>query len=186
MSIYRTSVEHPVTTALVFLALAIMGVFSLVQLPVDNFPDIESNTIMVMSSYPGASAEDVETNLTKVLENSLNGVPNLKNLTSNSRENIAVLTLEFEYGTPIDEATNDVRDKLDMVSQALPDGASSPFIFKFSADDLPILILSATADLGYRKPERERPGQDPGRARGHAAGPCDGCRYRVGSRRPQA
>ena len=125
MSIYRTSVEHPVTTALVFLALAIMGVFSLVQLPVDNFPDIESNTIMVMSSYPGASAEDVETNLTKVLENSLNGVPNLKNLTSNSRENIAVLTLEFEYGTPIDEATNDVRDKLDMVSQALPDGASS-------------------------------------------------------------
>ena len=146
MSIYRTSVEHPVTTALVFLALAIMGVFSLVQLPVDNFPDIESNTIMVMSSYPGASAEDVETNLTKVLENSLNGVPNLKNLTSNSRENIAVLTLEFEYGTPIDEATNDVRDKLDMVSQALPDGASSPFIFKFSADDLPILILSATAD----------------------------------------
>ena len=146
MSIYRTSVEHPVTTALLFLALAILGVFSLVQLPVDNFPDIESNTIMVMSSYPGASAEDVETNLTKVLENSLNGVPNLKNLTSNSRENIAVLTLEFEYGTPIDEATNDVRDKLDMVSQSLPDGASSPFIFKFSADDLPIMILSATAD----------------------------------------
>ena len=146
MSIYRSSVEHPVTTALVFLALAILGIFSLVQLPVDNFPDFESNTIMVMSSYPGASAEDVENNLTKVLENSLNGVPKLKNLTSNSRENIAVLTLEFEYGTPIDEATNDVRDKLDMVSQSLPDGASSPFIFKFSADDLPILILSATAD----------------------------------------
>ena len=146
MSIYRSSVEHPVTTALVFLALAILGIFSLVQLPVDNFPDFESNTIMVMSSYPGASAEDVENNLTKVLENSLNGVPRLKNLTSNSRENIAVLTLEFEYGTPIEEATNDVRDKLDMVSQSLPDGASSPFIFKFSADDLPILILSATAD----------------------------------------
>jgi len=146
MSIYRSSVEHPVTTALVFLALAILGIFSLVQLPVDNLPDIESNTIMVMSSYPGASAEDVETNLTKVLENSLNGVPNLKNITSNSRENISVLTLEFEYGTDIAEATNDVRDKLDMVSQALPDGASAPFLFKFSADDLPIMILSATAD----------------------------------------
>ncbi len=146
MSIYRTSVEHPVTTALVFLAFAILGVFSLVQLPVDNFPDFESNTIMVMSSYPGASAEDVETNLTKVLENSLNGVPNLKDITSNSRENIAVLTLEFEYGIDIDEATNDVRDKLDMVSQSLPDGASAPFLFKFSADDMPIMILSATAD----------------------------------------
>ena len=146
MSIYRTSVEHPVTTALVFLAFAILGIFSLVQLPVDNFPDFESNTIMVMSSYPGASAEDVETNLTKVLENSLNGVPNLKDITSNSRENIAVLTLEFEYGTDIDDATNDVRDKLDMVSQSIPDGASAPYLFKFSADDMPIMILSATAN----------------------------------------
>ena len=146
MSIYRTSVEHPVTTALVFLAFAILGIFSLVQLPVDNFPDIESNTIMVMSSYPGASAEDVETNLTKVLENSLNGVPHLKDITSNSRENISVLTLEFEYGIDIDDATNDVRDKLDMVSQSIPDGASSPYLFKFSADDMPIMILSATAN----------------------------------------
>ena len=146
MSIYRTSVNHPVTTALVFLAFAILGVFSLTRLPVDNFPDVESNTIMVMSSYPGASAEDVENNLTKVLENSLNGVANLKNITSNSRENISVLTLEFEYGTDIEVATNDVRDKLSMVSQTMPEGASSPTIFKFSADDMPIMIMSATAD----------------------------------------
>ena len=146
MSIYRTSVNHPVTTALVFLAFAILGVFSLTRLPVDNFPDIESNVIMVMSSYPGASAEDVENNLTKVLENSLNGVANLKDITSNSRENISVLTLEFEYGTDIEVATNDVRDKLSMVSQTLPDGASSPTIFKFSADDMPIMIMSATAN----------------------------------------
>ena len=146
MSIYRTSVNHPVTTALVFLAFAILGVFSLTRLPVDNFPDIESNVIMVMSSYPGASAEDVENNLTKVLENSLNGVANLKDITSNSRENISVLTLEFEYGTDIEVATNDVRDKLSMASQTLPDGASSPTIFKFSADDMPIMIMSATAN----------------------------------------
>ena len=146
MSIYRTSVNHPVTTALVFLAFAILGVFSLTRLPVDNFPDVESNTIMVMSSYPGASAEDVENNLTKVLENSLNGVANLKNITSNSRENISVLTLEFEYGTDIEVATNDVRDKLSMVSQTMPEGASSPTIFKFSADDMPIMIMSATAN----------------------------------------
>ncbi|MBR6347105.1 MAG: efflux RND transporter permease subunit [Bacteroidales bacterium] len=146
MSIYRTAVNNPVTTALVFLAFAILGVFALTRLPVDNFPDVESNVIMVMSSYPGASAEDVENNLTKILENSLNGVADLKNITSNSRENISILTLEFEYGTDIDEATNDVRDKLDMISQTLPDGASLPFIFKFSVDDLPIMVLAATAD----------------------------------------
>ena len=69
MSIYRTAVNNPVTTFLIFLAFAILGVFSLTRLPIDFFPDMESNTIMVMSSYPGASAEDVETNLTKVLEN---------------------------------------------------------------------------------------------------------------------
>ena len=146
MSIYRTAVNNPVTTGLVFLAFAILGVFALTRLPVDNFPDVESNVIMVMSSYPGASAEDVENNLTKLLENSLNGVSDLKNLTSNSRENISVLTLEFEYGTDIDEATNDVRDKLDMISQQLPDGASLPFLFKFSVDDMPIMIMAATAD----------------------------------------
>ena len=146
MSIYRTAVNNPVTTGLLFLAFAIMGFFALTRLPVDNFPDIESNVIMVMSSYPGASAEDVENNLTKLLENSLNGVSDLKNITSNSRENIAVLTLEFEYGTDIDEATNDVRDKLDMISQRLPDGASLPFLFKFSVDDMPIMIMAATAD----------------------------------------
>ena len=145
MSIYRTSVNHPVTTFLLFLAFAILGVYSLVQLPIDFFPDVESNVIMVMSSYPGASAEDVEQNLTKTLENSLNGVENLKNLTSNSKENVSFLQLEFNYGTDIEVATNDVRDKLDMVNSVLPDGASVPIIFKFSADMMPIMIMSATA-----------------------------------------
>ena len=146
MSIYRSSVNKPVTTFLVFLAFAILGLFCLSRLPIDFFPDVESNTIMVMSSYPGASAEDVENNLTKTLENTLNGVTNLKNITSQSRENLSFLTLEFEYGIDIDDATNDVRDKLDMENSVLPDGASVPTIFKFSADDMPIMIMSATAD----------------------------------------
>ncbi|MBR4735867.1 MAG: efflux RND transporter permease subunit [Bacteroidales bacterium] len=145
MSIYRTAVNKPVTTALLFLAFAILGVFALVQLPVDNFPDMESNTIMVMSSYQGASAEDVETNLTKLLENSLNSIANLKNVSSQSRENISLLTLEFQYGVDIEVATNDVRDKLDMIKSQLPDGATNPTIFKFSADDMPIMILACTA-----------------------------------------
>ena len=100
---------------------------------------------MVMSSYQGASAEDIETNLTKVLENSLNGVSNLKNLTSTSKENISLISLEFVEGVDIDVATNDVRDKLDMVNSVLPDGVTLPIIFKFSADDMPIMIMSATA-----------------------------------------
>ncbi len=146
MSIYRKAVNNPVTTALVFIAFMILGIFSLSKTSIALFPEFDSNVIMVMSSYPGASAADIETNLTKVLENSLNGVANLKKLNSQSKENICMLTLEFEYGIDIEEATNDVRDKLDMVNSMLPDGASVPVIFKFSADDMPIMILSATAD----------------------------------------
>ena len=145
MSIYRSAVNKPVTTLLIYLALAILGVFSLSRLPIDFFPDVESNVIMVMSSYPGASAEDVENNLTKTLENTLNSVTNLKDLTSYSRENVSFMMLQFKYGIDMEEATNDVRDKLDMVNSSLPDGASTPMIFKFSADDMPILGLSAKA-----------------------------------------
>ena len=146
MSIYRKAVNNPVTTALVFIALAIFGVFSLINISLDRFPKFDANVIMVMSSYPGASAEDIETNLTKVLENSLNGVSDLKNISSTSKENISLITLEFVEGVDIDVATNDVRDKLDMVNSVLPDGASLPIIFKFSADDMPIMIMAATAD----------------------------------------
>ncbi len=150
MSIYRKAVNNPVTTALVFIALAIFGVFSLINISLDRFPKFDANVVMVMSSYPGASAEDIETNLTKVLENSLNGVSDLKNLTSTSKENISLITLEFIEGVDIDVATNDVRDKLDMVNSVLPDGASLPVIFKFSADDMPIMIMAATAQESYQ------------------------------------
>ena len=146
MSIYRTAVNKPVTTALVFIAFAIFGIFSFMKTSIAQFPDFDANVILVMSSYPGASAADIETNLTKVLENGLNGVSDLKDMTSKSKENISIITLEFNYGVDIEEATNNVRDKLDMISSTLPDQASTPVIFKFSADDMPILILSATAE----------------------------------------
>ena len=154
MSIYRKAVNNPVTTALVFIAMAIFGVFSLINISLDRFPKFDANVVMVMSSYPGASAEDIETNLTKVLENSLNGVSDLKNLSSTSKENISLITLEFIEGVDIDVATNDVRDKLDMVNSVLPDGASLPVIFKFSADDMPIMIMAATADESLQALEK--------------------------------
>ena len=154
MSIYRKAVNNPVTTALVFIAMAIFGIFSLINISLDRFPKFDANVVMVMSSYPGASAEDIETNLTKVLENSLNGVSDLKNLTSTSKENISLITLEFVEGVDIDVATNDVRDKLDMVNSVLPDGVTLPVIFKFSADDMPIMIMAATADESLQALEK--------------------------------
>ena len=154
MSIYRKAVNNPVTTSLVFIAMAIFGIFSLINISLDRFPKFDANVVMVMSSYPGASAEDIETNLTKVLENSLNGVSDLKNLTSTSKENMTLITLEFVEGVDIDVATNDVRDKLDMVNSVLPDGVTLPVIFKFSADDMPIMIMAATANQSYQALEK--------------------------------
>ena len=146
MSLYRTSVNHPVTVSLIFITVAILGVFALSKLSINLFPDMGTNAIMVMTSYSGASAEDIETNITKTLENALNGVSDLKHLSSSSKENVSVITLQFEYGIDIEDATNNVRDKLDMVKQVLPDGAGNPTIFKFSMEDIPIMFLSVTAE----------------------------------------
>ena len=149
MNIYKTAVNNPITTILVFVAVAIFGVFSLVKLPVDLFPHIDSNYIMVITSYSGASAEDIEENITKPLENSLNSVEDLKHIHSKSKENISVVFMEFNYGIDPDVATADVRDKLDMVTQALPDEASIPIIMKFSPDEMPIMMMSIKAEESW-------------------------------------
>lgn len=146
MSLYSTAVRKPVSTALIFVAIIIFGLFSLTRLSVDLFPDIETNTVMVMTSYAGASASDIEMNVTRPMENVLNTVSDLKNITSQSRENISVVTLEFEFGTDIDVATNDIRDKLDQVQSSLPDDIGTPIIFKFGTDDIPVLVLAVTAE----------------------------------------
>ena len=146
MSLYQTAVKKPITTALIFVAVAIFGLFSLVNIPIDLIPEIETNTIMVMTTYQGANASDIENNVTKPLENTLNSVSDLKHISSSSRENVSIVTLEFEYGIDIDVATNDVRDKLEMVKQTLPDNCDNPMLFKFGADAIPILLLSVTAE----------------------------------------
>lgn len=146
MAIYESAVKRPIMTSLCFAAVIIFGIFSLVKLPIDLMPDIETNTIMVMTYYNGAAANDVENNVTRPLENTLNSVEHLKHITSQSRENVSVITLQFEFGYDIDVLTNDVRDKLDMVSSALPDEVQTPILFKFSTDMIPILMLSVQAE----------------------------------------
>ncbi len=145
MSLYEKPVKRPIMTSLIFVAIFILGLFFLKQLPIDLLPDIESNFLMVITDYPGASASDVETNVSRPLENTLNTVSNLKNITSQSEENVSIVSLEFEYGLDIDVLTNDVRDKLELVKSSLPDDATTPVIFKFSADLLPVMMISATA-----------------------------------------
>ena len=123
MAIYKSAVQKPVTTALIFVAVIIIGIFCYVQLPVDQFPEMDPPYITVMTTYPGASASEVETNVTKVMENSLNSVDHLKEITSKSKDNISQVSLEFEWGTNLDEIINDVRTMLIWSKITCPTGA---------------------------------------------------------------
>jgi hydrophobic/amphiphilic exporter-1 (mainly G- bacteria), HAE1 family len=145
MSLYESSVRKPVMTSIIFIAVVILGLFSYNKLPIDLLPKIETNTIMVMTTYDGASASDVETNVTRPLESSLNTVSNLKNIKSTSKENRSIITMEFDYGLDLNVVTNDIRNKLDLVKSYMPAGAGNPIIFKLSTDMIPVIMLSATA-----------------------------------------
>ena len=129
MSIYKSAINRPVTTLLVFVAVIVIGVFSFLRLPIDQFPEMDPPYISVLTVYPGASASEIETNVTKIIENNLNSVDYLKEITSTTKDNISVVMLELEWGTDLDEIINDVRSYIDMVTDELPDGCTNPFIF---------------------------------------------------------
>ncbi|MDD4245684.1 MAG: efflux RND transporter permease subunit [Dysgonamonadaceae bacterium] len=145
MKIYESAVKKPITTILVFVAIVLMGLFAYSRLAIDLLPEIETNQLTVMTAYAGASSSDIETNITEPLENALNAVEGLKKISSKSQDNISIITLEFTYGDDIDESASDIRDKLELVKAALPDGADNPVIFKFSTDMIPVIFYSVTA-----------------------------------------
>jgi hydrophobic/amphiphilic exporter-1 (mainly G- bacteria), HAE1 family len=149
MSIYSTSVKRPVTTILIFVGLMVMGLYSLVQLPVDLYPEMELPFVVVMTTYPGASASDIESNVTRPIENTLNSVSKLKEITSTSSDGTSVIFMNFEYGTNLDEASNDIRSNLGFVERALPEDCEKPAIIKFSTSMMPIIFYAITARESY-------------------------------------
>ncbi|MBR5028570.1 MAG: efflux RND transporter permease subunit, partial [Bacteroidales bacterium] len=136
-------------TGLIFVAVIILGLFSLSRLPIDQMPEMDPPYVTVMTTYAGANASEIETNITKIIENSLNSVDGLKNITSNSRDNLSVVTLEFEWGSNIDEALNDIRSYVDLIYDNLPDGVSRPMILKLNSSAMPIMMYGFTADESY-------------------------------------
>jgi HAE1 family hydrophobic/amphiphilic exporter-1 len=145
MSIYRDAVRKPVTTLLIFVGILIFGIYSLLQLPIDLYPEMELPAITVMTQYAGANAADIETNVTTTVEDALSSISDMKEITSTSRDNISLVYVEFEWGSNIDAAVNDIRDALAMVERYLPENAEKPVIFKFNSSMMPILFYSVTA-----------------------------------------
>jgi len=149
MSIYSTSVKKPVSTIMIFIGVVILGIYSYLKLPVDFFPKMDPPIISVFTFYPGANAEDVEQNITKKLEDHFGSISNLKKITSSSKDNISVITLEFEWGANLDEATNEIRDAVSLAKRRLPDDVESPTIFRLSTSMMPVIMFSVTSDESY-------------------------------------
>ncbi len=141
MKISELSVNRPVTTVVVFLAIIVLGVYSLGKLAIDLIPDISYPMIAVFSNYPGVGPQEVEENLTKVIENAAASASNVKKITSTSREGQTMVSIEYEWGTDMSDAAAELREKLDLIRDFLPDEASQPVIFKFDPSMIPIMVL---------------------------------------------
>ncbi|MGC8766013.1 MAG: efflux RND transporter permease subunit [Brevinematia bacterium] len=144
MSLPKTAVERPVTMMMGLIAIMILGVVALSRLPIDELPNIEFPVLSVITSYEGASPEEVEKQVTRIIEGAVSGVNEIDHIESTSTEGQSVVTIFFNWGANLDARASDVREKLDFVRKALPDSAGTPSVFKFSSSMFPVMNISVT------------------------------------------
>lgn len=146
MNLSRTIIRKPVTVVILFGLLILLGLYVSVQVPIDLYPDINPPFLLVMTSYEGASPEEVENGVTRLLEGALTNVNNVQDLTSTSSEGSSMIMLEFGWSQDLSAAANDVRDKLEFVKDFIPEDAASPQIFILDPAMLPIMYMSLSGD----------------------------------------
>ena len=146
MNVSRLVVSRPVLFTIIFTVLTGLGIFFYSDLPVEMMPEVEYPMITVITTYSGAAPESVEKSITKPIEEALTSVTGVKELTSQSSEGRSRVMLEFDFGTNLDTATNDIRDKLDRVKRSLPDDADTPLIRIFNSSSMPIMRLAVRGD----------------------------------------
>lgn len=152
MNLPEFGVKRPVTNLMIFSAIIIIALYSLTRLGIDMMPEIEPPIVTVVASYPGANSEDVEIRVTEPLENQLSTTPGLEKMTSRSVEGACLINLKFKWGTNLDEASNDIRDRIELAKRFLPDipdEMDNPFIFKFNTANIPIIFMGITAKESY-------------------------------------
>ena len=147
MSIAQASVQRPILTMMVTLIVIILGGISLYRIPVDLMPDVTDPTLSVSTTYDNASPEEVEELITRPVEEAMSAVPGVQEVTSTSSEGNSNVRVTFAWGTDLDAAANDVRDRLDRVIPRLPEEADRPSLRKFDLASFPILILGVSSRL---------------------------------------
>lgn len=146
MSLSSTCIKRPVFATVMNIILMILGCIGLVFLGVRDYPSVDPPIISVSTSFPGANADVMETQVTEPLESAINGIPGIRSLTSQSRDGRSYITVEFELEVDLETAANDVRDKVSGVMWKLPDGIDSPTVSKADADAQPIFGVSLRSD----------------------------------------
>ena len=147
MNLSNLAVRRPITTAMFFLALLIFGSISLLRLPIDILPDITYPSITVYTEYEGAGPQEVERLITETIEKTVSTIDNVKEVRSTSDEDASTVTIDFNWGTDLADAANDIREKLDRVRRLLPEDAEDPYLYKYDPSNRPILYLSLTGPL---------------------------------------
>ena len=147
MNLSNLAVKRPITTSMFFLALLIFGTISLLRLPIDILPDITYPAITIITEYEGAGPQEIETLITERIEKRVSTIDNVKEIRSTSHEDTSTVTVDFNWGTDLAEAANDIREKLDRVRHFLPEDAEDPFLYKYDPSNRPILYLSLTGPL---------------------------------------
>ncbi|MCL2804688.1 MAG: efflux RND transporter permease subunit [Treponema sp.] len=155
MSMVKTVVSRPTTILIIFALLIGLGLFAMVNLPIDLYPEINLPILAVYTSYSGAGPEEVERSVTRLLEAILSSVSGLENITSMSSKGLSLIIMEFTYGTNISEASNSIRDSLERVRNYMPAGAQAPIIFKADPSMIPIMTLMVTSDRRTSEELRE-------------------------------
>jgi multidrug efflux pump len=146
MTLSRVSIKRPVLASMMSLALVLSGIISVFRLPVRELPDIDPPIVSVTTIYPGANASVVETEVTERLEEAINNIEGIKTLTSQSREQVSNITIEFDLSREIDVASQDVRDRVSRVRDRLPESIREPIIAKQDADARPIIWIGMFSD----------------------------------------
>jgi HAE1 family hydrophobic/amphiphilic exporter-1 len=151
MSIPNIAIHRPVTITMITVVILMIGTISFMRLPVDLMPDTEYPTLTVRTDYPGVGPEEMETLVTRPIEQSLSSVPGVERLTGSSSEGSSTVRVSFEWGTNLDEAAAELRTRLDRIRGALPEDAQPPTLFKFDVSQFPILYLAIAGDRDPRE-----------------------------------
>ncbi len=147
MKISRLAVHRPIFTIMVVLIVILLGIISLLRLPIDLMPDISYPTLSISCSYTNAGPEEIEELITRPIEQAMSAVPGVEEVSSVSVEGRSSVRVTFSWGTDLDAAANDIRDRLDRVVRRLPEEVDRPTLRKFDLASFPILILGASSKL---------------------------------------